>query len=32
MIVDTITFPIMFFLRLWPELPHVQVSHERVAC
>jgi hypothetical protein len=28
---DTITFTVMFFLRLWLELPHVQVSHERVA-
>ncbi|MFF4709321.1 DUF5677 domain-containing protein [Streptomyces sp. NPDC001288] len=29
--IDTITFTVMFFLRLWLELPHVQVSHERVA-
>ncbi|MGW5467699.1 DUF5677 domain-containing protein [Streptomyces chartreusis] len=28
---DTIAFTLMFFLRLWVELPHVQVSHERVA-
>ncbi|MFD6294041.1 DUF5677 domain-containing protein [Streptomyces sp. NPDC060235] len=29
--IDTITFTVMFFLRLWLELPHVQVSRERVA-
>jgi len=28
---DTLTFTLMFFLRLWVELPHVEVSHERVA-
>ncbi|MFJ9101113.1 DUF5677 domain-containing protein [Streptomyces sp. NPDC102405] len=28
---DTIAFTLMFFLRLWVVLPHVEASHERVA-
>lgn len=29
--IDTLTFTVMFFLRLWLELPHMQISPERVA-
>ncbi|BBC37389.1 hypothetical protein SGFS_086830 [Streptomyces graminofaciens] len=28
---DTIAFTLMFFLRLWVALPHMEVSRERAA-